>query len=66
VLVRVAAQHSLEEGRAGGEYDAVRLQPGLAIKNPPKKPTKNVFMGFYKIFLSFMKIQTFLFETVFL
>jgi hypothetical protein len=37
VLVRVAAQHSFEEGRAGGENDAVRLQPWLAIKNPPKK-----------------------------
>jgi hypothetical protein len=58
VLVRVAAQHRLEEGRAGGENDAVRLQPGMAIKNPPKKtpkrkkntlkkPTKNG-LGFFK------------------
>jgi hypothetical protein len=55
VLVRVAAQHRLKEGGAGGENDAVRLQPELAIKNPPKKtpqktpknPLKMIFWGFF-------------------
>jgi hypothetical protein len=59
------------------------VYPGLALKNPPKKthpkktkkthlkkPTKNVFLGFFwvfLIFLFFMKIiQTFLFQTDFL
>jgi hypothetical protein len=35
-------------------------------KNPPKKPTKNVFCRFFFFFLFFMKIiQTFLFQTDF-
>jgi hypothetical protein len=43
---------------------------GLAIKNPPKKPPKKPlkmgFLGFFILFLFFMKIlQTFLFETDF-
>ncbi len=55
--MRVAAQHSLEEGRAGGENNAVRLQPGLPIKTHPKKTKKHLknqlkmgFLGFLKMF----------------
>ncbi len=45
-------------------YDQGGEQAGLAIKNPLKKPTKNVF--FFLIFNFFMKIiQMFLFETDF-
>jgi hypothetical protein len=43
-----------------------RLQPGLAIKNPPKKPQKNphkkptkkVFFGFFLIFNFFYENNT--------
>ncbi len=66
-----------EEGEQQAAHDDV-LQPGLAIKNPPKKkpkkPPKNplkmffwVFFGVFLNFLFFMNIiQTFLFETDFL
>jgi hypothetical protein len=45
-------------------YRPQRLQPGLAIKNPPKKPTQKThiknplkrFFFFFFFFLIFMKI----------
>ncbi len=30
------------------------VQAGLAIKNPPKKPTKNVFCVFFKFYVNFL------------
>jgi hypothetical protein len=57
------------EGGSGSRLDELELEgleAGLAIKNPPKKPTKNVFLFFF-ILNFFMKIiPTFFFETDFL
>ncbi len=59
-------QPVLNAGHVVAVQDLV-LDPGLAIKNPPKKTTKNIFLGVFLKFLFFMKIiQTFLFETDFL
>ncbi len=52
--MRVAAQHRLEEGRAGGENDAVRLQPGLEIKKTHLKSTLKMF--FFCFFLNFLSL----------
>jgi hypothetical protein len=57
-----------EEGAGGMD-----LEPGLAIKNPPKKtqknhlknPTKNVFFWVFFIFYE-NKIQTFLLKQIFI
>ncbi len=51
VLVGVLLEHTPEEGGAGGQYDLVRLYPGLALKKKttqknPEKPTKMVFLVF--------------------
>jgi hypothetical protein len=50
VLVGVLLEHAPEEGGAGGQYDLVRLYPGLAIKKPPKKPKKSTLKNPLKCF----------------
>ncbi len=68
---RVCGLQSLANLTRSGGVRQLVLEAGLPIKNLPKKPTENDFLGFFGFFLGynflfFMKIiQTFLFETDF-
>jgi hypothetical protein len=53
----IAGQQRPDEEGGLSNRALAGVQAGLAIKNPPKKPTKNVFWGFLK-FLIFYESNT--------